>query len=194
MTRAPKFGNDLPAVDGIAAEEVAFYCDQISQYRTPEGGPYLPLLFGCTPASVHRSGPRTGASADGRRAGAPLATSVNPSHGRERSGITAELKSVAGLDLVKAAGGVSFILDLHPTAVDGDAGLDKLVDSIRTFFALGGMEIGLNVLREEELRAAQRNPERYGHLMVRVFGFSAPFVSLDLELQEEMIRKTKHVA
>ena len=192
LTHYPKWGNDDEAVDAIAAKEAAFYCDTIRSYRTPEGGPCLPLIFGCTPASVRNFGPKTGASADGRRCGAALATSVNPTHGRELSGITAELRSVARIDYRKASGGVSFIVDLHPTAVDGDAGLEKLVDLLRGFFDLGGMEIGLNVLRADQLRQAQREPERYGHLMVRVFGFSAPFNSLDAALQEAVIAKTKH--
>lgn len=192
LARYPKFGNDDEAVDAIAADEVAHYCDTVRAYRTPEGGPILPLLFGCTSSSVCHYGPKTGASADGRRCGAPLATSVSPTHGRELSGITAELRSVARIDYTKASGGVSFIVDLHPTAVDGEAGLAKLVDLLRTFFDLGGIEIGLNVLRADQLRQAQREPEKFGHLMVRVFGFSAPFVALDETLQEAVIEKTKH--
>ena len=192
LSRAPKFGNDNPYVDQIAAEECAFYCDEVAKYPTPEGGRHHALLFGCTPASVFHMGPGTGASADGRRSKEPLATSVNPTHGRELSGITAELNSVARIDGVKAPGGVSFIVDIHPTAVEGDEGLDKLVSLLRTFFDQGGVEIGLNVLREDQLRAAQEKPEEHGHVMVRVFGFSTQFVSLDPELQEHMIEKTKH--
>ena len=192
LNRLPKFGNDDPYVDTIAAEEVAFYCDEVAKYPTPEGGRHHPLLFGCTPASVHSMGPRTGASADGRKAKAPLATSVNPTHGRELSGPTAVLNSVARIDFTRAPGGSSFILDLHPTAVAGERGLDNLVDLLRAFFDRGGAEIGLNVVREEQLRDAQANPEEYGHLMVRIFGFSTQFTALDSEIQEQIIEKTKH--
>jgi len=192
LNRAPKFGNGDPYVDEIAAQEVAFYCDEVAKYHTPEGGRFLPLLFGCTPASVHHVGARTGASADGRKANAPLATSVNPTHGRAVSGATAVLNSVGGIDFTKAAGGASFIVDLHPTVADGDRGLDALVGLLCGFFDQGGLEIGLNVVREEQLREAQAHPEEYGHLMVRVFGFSTQFVSLDRELQEHLIEKTRH--
>jgi len=99
---------------------------------------------------------------------------------------------VARIDFTKVAGGVSFILDLHPTAVDGEAGLDKLVGLLRGFFAQGGAEIGLNVVRGEQLREAQQRPEDFAHVMVRVFGFSTQFVSLDPTLQEHVIAKTKH--
>jgi len=192
LHRAPKFGNDDPAVDAIASAEVAFYCREIARYPTPEGGPHLPLLFGCTPDSVHNMGPHTGASADGRKAGTPLATSVNPTHGRDLSGVTAALNSVARIDFSKATGGASFIIDLHPSAVDGDEGVGKLAGLLHGFFDQGGLEIGLNVVREDQLREAQRNPSEYGHLMVRVFGFSTQFVAMDPALQEHIIERTKH--
>ena len=192
LNRCPKLGNDDPRVDAIAAAECAFYCDEVAEYRTPEGDRFLPLLFGCTPNSVHNVGPHTGASADGRKARAPLATSVNATHGRALSGATALLNSVARIDFTKAAGGASFIVDLHPTAVDGEAGLDKLVGLLRGFFDQGGAQIGLNVVRGDQLRAAQAQPEQHAHLMVRVFGFSTQFVSLDPGLQEYVIEKTRH--
>ncbi len=191
LNQVPKFGNDDPYADTIAAQEAAFYCDQVARYPTPEGGSHHALLFGCTPASVHQFGPKCGASADGRKAREPLATSLNPTPGRSLSGATAELNSVARIDGTKAPGGVSYILDLHPTAVDGDEGLGKLVSLLRTFFGRGGTQIGLNVLREDRLREAQRKPEEYGHVMVRVFGFSTQFVSLAPDIQEYVIRKTK---
>ena len=192
IARAPKFGNDEPYVDAIAVEEAEFYCDEVAQYPTPEGGKHLALLFGTTPSSAYSMGPATGALPDGRRAGEPLATSVNPTHGRALAGVTAELNSVARINGRKAPGGVSYIVDLHPTAVRGDTGLDKLVTLLTTFFEQGGVEVGLNVLSEDELRAAQTDPDSYAHIMVRVFGFSTHFVSLDPELQDMVISKVQH--
>jgi len=192
LNRAPKFGNGDEDVDRIAAEEMAFYCDEVARYPTPEGGRHHALVFGTSPPAIHFFGKRLGASADGRRAGAPVSTSLNPAHGTERSGATAEIKSVANMPHHKAPGGVSFILDLHPTAVEGEAGLDKLVSLLRTYMDCGGMEIGLNILNEQTLREAQSDPENYGHVMVRVFGFSTQFISLDRATQEYVIEKTKH--
>ncbi len=194
LTRAPKFGNDDPSVDRIAAEETEFYCSEVAKVPTPEGGPHCPLIFGCTPQSVFGLGPLTGALPDGRRAGEPIATSCSPTHGRNLSGLTAELKSVSRLDYRAAAGGVSYIVDLHPCLVSGPAEIDRLTSALRTFFDEGGMEIGINVLHEDQLRAAQREPDKYGHIMVRVFGFSSQFVSLDKELQEHVIRNARHEA
>ena len=103
------------------------------------------------------------------------------------------VKSAASLDYTKAPGGISFILDLHPTAVAGDSGLDKLTSLLKTYFGDGGMEIGLNIVSDEDLRAAQKDPNRYSHIMVRVFGFSTQFISLSRELQDYVIEKTKQV-
>jgi formate C-acetyltransferase len=192
LSQAPKYGNDDPYVDRIAAEEVAFYCDEVGRHRTPEGGPHLPLLFATTGQSIYHFGPKTGASADGRPAGQVLATSVNPMNGRNLSGLTAELNSVSRIDFTKAAGGASYIVDLHPTLITGEERVEKIVDALRTFFDQGGMEIGLNVLREEQLRQAQAEPEKFGHIMVRVFGFSTQFVSLDPEWQEYVITRSRH--
>ena len=193
LNRAPKYGNGDEYVDRIAAEEAAFYCDEVAKYPTPEGGRHHVLIFGTSPPAVGGAAQKLGASADGRMAGNPLAMSACTTHGTERVSATATLKSAAGLDYTKAPGGISFILDMHPTAVAGDSGLDKLVSLLRTYFQDGGMEIGLNIVSDEELRKAQKDPERYSHIMVRVFGFSTQFISLSRDLQEYVIEKTKQM-
>ncbi len=190
LNQCAKFGNDDDAVDALAREELAYWCDELAAYRNSWGEPFMPLLFTTTPASVYHYGPLTAASADGRRARQPLAASASPAHGTDRAGPTAVLKSAAKLDFRKLAGGASLILDLHPTAVAGPD--NKLASLIRTFFDLGGMEIGVNVVGEEMLREAQSNPERYRTLSVRIFGYSALFVNLSQDLQEHIIAKTKH--
>jgi len=193
LNRAPKYGNGDEYVDRIAAEEAAFYCDEVAKYPTPEGGQHHALIFGVSPGAVYGFANKLGASADGRRRGEPLAMSACTTHGTERMGATDAVKSVASLDYTKTPGGVSFILDLHPTAVAGDNGGDKLVSLLKTFFKEGGMEIGLNIVSDEELRKAQEEPKRYSHIMVRVFGFSTQFISLSRELQEYVIEKTKQI-
>jgi formate C-acetyltransferase len=193
LNRAPKYGNGDEYVDRIASEEAAFYCDEVAKYPTPEGGRHHALIFGVSPGAVYGFARTLGASADGRKSGDPLAMSACTSHGTERVGATATVKSAASLDYTKAPGGISFILDLHPTAVAGDGGLDKLASLLRAYFEDGGMEIGLNIISDEELRKAQKDPERYSHIMVRVFGFSTQFISLSRELQEYVIEKTKQM-
>ena len=192
LARSPKFGNDVAAVDQIAAEEASFYCDQVTRVPTPEGGPHLPLIFGTSPQAVFHLGRATGALPDGRPAGEPIATSCGPSHGRNLTGLTAELNSVSRLDYTKTPGGVSYIVDVHPCLVATPSALGGLTAALQAFFAQGGMEIGLNVLQEEQLRAAQQEPETHRHIMVRVFGFSSQFVSLSPALQEYVIGNCRH--
>jgi pyruvate formate-lyase/glycerol dehydratase family glycyl radical enzyme len=191
--RMPKYGNGDEYVDIIASEEAAFYCDEVAKYPTPEGGKHHALIFGVTGEAIYSLAKMTGASADGRKAGESLAMSASAEHGTEKVSATATLKSAARLDYNKVPGGVSFILDLHPTAVEGESGQEKLMLLLRTFFNDGGMEIGLNILSEEELRKAQKNPRQYSHIMVRVFGFSTQFISLSDEIQEYVIEKAKQV-
>jgi formate C-acetyltransferase len=192
LHEAPKFGNDDDYVDGIAADGVAFYCREVAKYRTAEGGPLLPLIFTTSSAAIYQYGARTGASADGRRAGEPLTPSCNPTHGADRSGPTASAASVAKVDYTETAGGVSYIMDMHPAAVSGNGGVEKLAALIRGYFDAGGMEISFNVYDEETLRAAQEQPDRYAGLLVRLFGFSTQFIALSREQQDFVIDRTRH--
>jgi len=191
--RMPKYGNGDEYVDSMAAEEASFYCDEVAKYPTPEGGKHHALIFGVTGEAILGFAKMTGASADGRKAGESLAMSASAEHGTEKVSATATLKSASRLDYTKAPGGISFILDFHPTAIAGDDGLEKLMLLLRTFFDDGGMEVGVNILSQEELRKAQKSPEQYRHIMVRVFGFSTQFISLSDELQEYVIRKAKQI-
>lgn len=191
-TQAPKFGNHNHAVDQIAAEEAAFYCREVTDVRTPENGPHLPLIFGTSPQAVFNFGKKTGALPDGRCRGEPLAMSCNPAHGRNVSGLTAELASVATLNFSLTSGGVSYIIDVHPCMTARALDLRRLTDALKTFFDQGGMEVGINVLSEQQLRDAQQNPQGHQHIMVRVFGFSSQFVSLQPALQEYVIGKCRH--
>jgi len=192
LRRAPKYGNDDAGVDRIAREEAAFYCDEVGRYRTPEGGRFAPLIFGTTSSSIYHFSPLTGASAGGRKAGEPLSLSVTPAQGTDVQGATASLNSVAKLDFTKVGGGASHIIDLHPTALRGEAGAEKLAMLLRSYFDAGGMNVGITVADEETLREAQAHPDRYRNLMVRVFGFSTQFVSLAPAIQDHVIAKTRH--
>ncbi len=192
LNRAPKFGNDDDFVDEIARGEAAFYCGQVAEHRTPEGGHFAPLCFGTTSSQIYQFSPLTGASASGRRSCEPLSLSCTPTQGTDITGATASLASVAKLDFARFGGGTSHIIDLHPTAVRDDSGTEKLAMLIRTFFDLGGMNVGITVADEERLRDAQENPEAHRNVMVRVFGFSTQFVGLAPDIQEHVIAKTRH--
>jgi pyruvate-formate lyase len=194
LNTAPKYGNDDDYVDAIAREEAEFYCREVGKYRTAEDEPFHPLIFSATTQAIYEFGPKTGASADGRRAGDHLTINVDPARGTDLKGITASVKSVAKLNYLETPGGISHIIDVHPSAVAGPEGTEKLASVIKTYFQQGGMEIGVNIFGEKELRDAQKHPEKYRNLCVRVFGFSTQFINLSPELQEYVIARTKHIA
>lgn len=189
ITRGPKYACGDQEADELARWLVDCYCELVSHYKTKCGAPYLPLLFGTSPANVYHFGLRTGALPNGRRAGDPLAMSVCPSAMRPGNGSTAELMSVAALPHWRAPGGVSYILELSPAALPKSEIGRTLASLIRGFFAAGGSSIAMNVLDAQTLREAQRHPERYRWLTVRLFGYSHRFAELSRELQEYVIAR-----
>lgn len=190
LNEVPKYGNDEDYVDSIVAEICQHFCKELEKYRNPRGGKYHAHLFSFVVA-VH-GGANTGASADGRKAKQPLANSLAPQQGRDRKGITAMLKSISKIDQTLAAAGTSLIFDLHPSAISGENGVEKLDQLTRTYFDLGGGHAECNIVDEKILRLAQKEPEKYRNLSVRVAGYSAYFVNLDSAMQEHIIQKTKN--
>ena len=190
--RAPKYGNGHPAADALAREVARTYCDALADKRNCRGGRFHPLIFGVTSGGIYHMGPATAASADGRLAGAPLAIGLSPAIGTDRSGPTRSLLSAAHLWTEGMAGGASCVIDLHPSAFAGPDAAKKVAALVQSYFDEGGIELGINVLSAERLRQAQHEPQAHRGLMVRLFGFSAEFVTLDPELQDWVITKTKH--
>ncbi|HID07491.1 MAG TPA: hypothetical protein EYP10_10130, partial [Armatimonadetes bacterium] len=190
LNRAPKYGCGEPEVDFIAAEIVRHYINIVQGHRTLRNGQFMPLLFGTSPLMVYNFGPKTGALPNGRRAHEPLAMSACPSSLRQSVGATAELLSVAKLPHRSLTGGVSYILEL-PAGMHHERMRESIAHLLRTFFKLGGSSIAFNVIDERILRDAQRHPERYRWLTVRLFGYSHRFVELSAELQEYVIARCK---
>jgi len=191
LNEVPKYGNDEDYVDSIVVEVCRHFCDELEQYRNPRGGKYHAHLFSFVTAVYN--GAVTGALPDGRKAGEPLANSLAPQQGRDRNGITAMLKSISKIDQTLAAAGTSLIFDIHPSAIYGENGVEKLAQLTKTYFDLGGGHVECNIVDEKILRIAQKEPEKYRHLSVRVAGYSAYFVSLDPVMQEHIIQKTKNL-
>ncbi|MEI3400032.1 MAG: glycine radical domain-containing protein [Christensenellales bacterium] len=128
----------------------------------------------------------------GRKAGTPLGDGgVSPKHGMDRLGPTAAAKSVAKVKHALAINGVNFNLKFMPAMLKTDSDRQKLTDLIRGYFTLGGMHIQFNVLTSQKLRDAQKHPEDYRGMVVRVAGYSAFFVELDEEIQNEIILRTQ---
>jgi formate C-acetyltransferase len=161
----------------------------LKKHHNRYGVPYTANII---PTTTHiYFGDLTGATPDGRRAGEPLSEGASPVQGTDTNGPTAVIKSVAKLNHAKCSG-VLLNMKFHPMALNGEDRLRKFAKLIRTFFELGGHHVQFNVVSAETLRDAQKHPEKYRDLIVRVAGYSDYFVRLSKELQDEIISRTEH--
>jgi formate C-acetyltransferase len=134
-------------------------------------------------------GLKTGATPDGRHAGLPESDGASPAQGADRKGPTAVAKSLAKIDVART-GGSLLNQRFLPAALEGEEALGKLGSLVRTYFRMGGHHIQFNVVDTATLREAQKKPEDYRSLLVRVAGYSDYFVDLDRNHQEEIISRT----
>lgn len=185
----PKFGNDITEVDMFARDVAYTYTKPVEKYTNPRGGRYQAGLY---PVSANVPlGAQTGATPDGRLAGTPVADGVSPAAGRDVKGPTASCNSVARLDHFIASNGTLFNMKFHPSALNGRSGLEGFAAMIRGYFAQKGMHVQFNVVSRETLIEAQKNPEKYRSLVVRVAGYSALFTTLSRSLQDDIINRTE---
>ncbi|HBH7063795.1 TPA: formate C-acetyltransferase [Enterobacter cloacae] len=191
INRFEKYGNDIDDVDNISAELLRHYCKEVEKYRNPRGGIFTP---GSYTVSAHVPlGAVVGATPDGRLAGEQLADGgLSPMLGQDMQGPTAVLKSVSKLDNYLLSNGTLLNVKFIPATLEGDAGLQKLADFLRAFTQLKLQHIQFNVVNAETLREAQRRPQDFAGLVVRVAGYSAFFVELSKEIQDDIIRRTAH--
>jgi formate C-acetyltransferase len=186
---APKYGNDDDYVDSIATDLFGFYAETVPMARTIYGEKFIPVAISIT--SQWAGGTITGATPDGRYAGEVLADGgASPMRGRDTSGPTAIIKSASKIDQVRFQS-VLMNMKFHPSALGGIDDLNKLTALIKTYFSLGGKHVQFNVVGREILLKAQKQPENYRDLVVRVAGFSAYFVQLSKQVQDEIIARTE---
>ena len=184
-----KFGNDDDEVDSFAREVAYTYTKPLERYKNPRGGIYQAGLY---PVSANVPlGAQTGATPDGRLAYTPIADGVSPAAGRDVKGPTAAANSVSCLDHYIASNGTLFNMKFHPSALNGRSGLESFVALVRGYFDRKGSHMQFNVVSRETLRDAQKNPEKYKSLVVRVAGYSALFTTLSRGLQEDIINRTE---
>ena len=189
IEEVPKYGNDEEEVDLFARDAAYIYTKPLLNYRNPRGGIFQAGLY---PVSANVPlGAQTGATPDGRLAGVPVADGVSPTAGKDVNGPTAAANSVSVLDHGIASNGTLFNQKFHPSALSGVSGLDNFVSLIRTYFAQKGSHMQFNVVSKETLLDAQKHPDKYKHLVVRVAGYSALFTTLSKSLQDDIIRRTE---
>ncbi len=190
LNKAPKYGNDNDYVDGIASSIVKHYAESLNRYHDSRGGNFQVVVES---QSMNVSqGKCVIASADGRFAYEGVNDNCSPVMGRDVNGPTAAVKSVAKLDQKNAKDGCLYNLRFDPRSVQGEKGRGILRGVIETYFENMGEHIQINVVDNETLRAAQREPEKYRNLLVRVAGYMAYFTELDKDVQESVIARTAH--
>ena len=190
LNKAPKYGNDDDYVDGIAADMLRFYRGVLERYRDSRGGPFV-LVVESQSMNVSQ-GKCILASADGRFAYAPVNDNCSPVMGRDVSGPTACVNSVAKLDQKNTQDGCLYNIRFDPRSIQGAKGRRVLESVVTTYFHHMGEHIQINVVDDETLRAAQEKPEDYRNLLVRVAGYLAYFTELDRDIQDALIARTAH--
>jgi len=191
LNRTPRYGNDDDYADEVMQAVFRDYFEAIDGRPNTKGGTYHINLL---PTTCHvYFGSVVGATPDGRLARTPLSEGISPVQGADRQGPTAVLRSAAKMDHA-CTGGTLLNQKFTPQLLQDDAGLDSLVHLVRAYFRLDGHHIQFNVADAATLRAAQRNPEQYRDLIVRVAGYSDYFCDLGKPLQDEIIARTEHQA
>jgi pyruvate-formate lyase len=195
LLRAPKYGNDIDEVDELAVRVMKDYQQEMVKYHNsrygqgPIGGGYAGSTSNIS-ANVPL-GSKIGATPDGRKAGEPIAEGVSAVHGTDVSGPTTVMRSVSKLPTITMLAQL-LNLRLSPAALANESGLKRLVSLLKGFRNLKVWHVQFNTIDTETLLAAQKNPDQYRDLVVRVAGYSALFVTLDKATQDDIIRRTVH--
>lgn len=196
VMNVPKFGNDEDEVDAWVKKVFDSYLELLPNYKTlrtgkgPEVSCYTMSTSNIT--SYVPNGFDVGATPDGRLAGSPLNEGCSPTQGTDTHGPTAVINSVSKLPNDKVAAGQLLNMRFAPGALAGDENLDKFVAFLKVSVLKGIYHNQFNVLSSETLRKAQKDPENYKDLIVRVAGYCAQFISLMPEAQEAIIARTEN--
>jgi pyruvate-formate lyase len=185
----PKYGNDENYADDITREIFEIYFNAVDGRPNTKGG-YFRINLLPTTSHVY-FGSVTGATPDGRFGFEPLSEGISPVQGADVHGPTSVIKSASKIDHLRT-GGTLLNQKFTPQLLETDEGINKAVQLIRTYFRLDGHHIQFNVVTADVLKEAQKNPEKYRDLIVRVAGYSDYFVDLSESLQNEIIKRTEH--
>lgn len=189
----PKYGNDCQDADApdVYVKRISeFIADTCEEFRVPfSNGRLIPSLF-CWIMHDH-FGQQTGATPDGRLAGFPLGDGSGPAQGREHEGPTASILSSTCWDHHRFIGGIAVNMKFTKSVFD-ETRLDVMANLVRTYLMRGGFEMQINVTSREILEKAQKNPEQYEDLVVRIGGYSDYFVRLSKTMQAEVLERTEH--
>ena len=185
----PKYGNDDDRADDHSVKVFERFFDAVDGRPTASGGKFRINML---PTTSHvYFGSVIGATPDGRKARQPLSEGISPVQGADQKGPTAVLKSASKIDHLRT-GGTLLNQKFTPDFFKDDESISKVSSLVRSYFSLNGHHIQFNVVSASTLRDAQKHPEKYRDLIVRVAGYSDYFNDLGKELQDEIIRRTEH--
>ena len=190
LNTVPHYGNDDPYADEEMTYVMDLYYNITRAFSTCRCKTYKCGTFGASDHVVQ--GEITWATPDGRKAGEPIADACSPAQGRDKNGPTSVLNSSTVFDHGHFMDGIAVNLKIHPTSLQGDGGMTKLEDLTKGYFKQGGLEVQYNVVDAKTLRKAQEHPEDYHNLVVRIAGFSAYFVDMTTEMQNDIISRAEH--
>ena len=188
LNKTPFYGNDEEYADAIMQRVYESLFDAIDGKPNTKGSSYHLNMLSTT-CHIY-FGKKLGASTSGRLAGMPISDGTSPSHGADRNGPTAVIKSIGKMDQIKS-GGTLLNQRFLPGVLEGEEGLENLAHLIRSYFKLNGHHIQFNIVDSETLRRAQATPDDYRDLLVRVAGYSDYFTDLDQNHQDEIIARTE---
>jgi formate C-acetyltransferase len=186
----PRYGNDDERADDNLCRVFEEFFQAVDGRPTTKGGHFRINLL---PTTCHvYFGSVVGATPDGRKAKLPLSEGISPVQGADTRGPTAVLKSAAKIDHLRT-GGTLLNQKFTPQLLEDEDGMNKMVHLIRSYFRMDGHHVQFNVVTAETLRKAQKHPEQYRDLIVRVAGYSDYFIDLSVDLQNEIIQRTEHM-
>ena len=190
LLNVPKYGNDDDYADEQTVWVMHTFCQEAIKHKNTRGGHKLPVHIPLS--SYVRAGEVVGALPSGRLAGEPLSDSISPTQGNAVSGLTAVLKSVGKIDNAEPFAGITFNMRLDPVVFKDEYGFKMMADLIRTFTDQRIHQIQFNIVSSDTLKAAQKEPDKYKDLMVRVAGYVARFIELPKSVQDTIIARTVH--
>lgn len=189
LTEVPHFGNDDPYADCEMKYVTDLYYNISRNFSTERCTTYKCGTFGASDHVVQ--GEFTWATPDGRKFGEPIADACSPCQGRDVHGPTSVFKSSTNIDHSHFMDGIALNIKMHPSVMESS--VSKVEDATKSYFDMGGMEVQYNVVNADTLRKAQKNPDDYHNLVVRIAGFSAYFVDMTEQMQNDIISRTEHV-
>ncbi len=190
LAEVPHYGNADPYADLELKWAVELYYKQCSECSGPRAKVYKAGMYGA--ADHIQQGEVTWATPDGRRTGEPIADAMSPVQSRDKCGPTAIFMSTCCFDHTKYMDGMALNIRMHPSVLSRDDGIEKLRDMTKSYFENGGLECQYNVVDTETLRAAQGDPASHRDLVVRIAGYSAYFIELGVDLQNDIISRNEN--